>query len=39
LPVLRASEDECRAHAALLLDLDKASGGRTLWRQLPEAGR
>lgn len=39
LPVPRASDEECRAHAALLDDLDKASGGRTVWRQLPQAAR
>ena len=32
LPVLRASEDEALAHEALLAELDKASGGRTVWR-------
>jgi DNA polymerase-3 subunit epsilon len=32
LPVLLASEHEIAAHEALLADLDKASGGRTLWR-------
>ena len=34
LPVLLASSDECEAHEALLADLDKASGGKTLWRSL-----
>lgn len=33
LPVLRASAEELSAHAALMADIDKASGGRTLWRQ------
>lgn len=33
LPVLRASEEECAAHEAVLADLDKASGGRTVWRR------
>jgi DNA polymerase III subunit epsilon len=38
LPVLRASADEAAAHAAVLKDLDAASKGRTLWRQIePEA--
>jgi DNA polymerase-3 subunit epsilon len=32
LPVLLASSDEAAAHEALLVDLDKASGGKTLWR-------
>jgi DNA polymerase-3 subunit epsilon len=32
LPVLRASDEETMAHEALLADLDKASGGRVLWR-------
>jgi DNA polymerase III subunit epsilon len=33
LPVLFASEDELAAHATVLSELDKASGGKTLWRQ------
>jgi DNA polymerase III subunit epsilon len=37
LPVLRATEEEAAAHAALLADLDKACGGRTLWRRLETA--
>lgn len=36
LPVPRASDEERAAHEAMLADLDKASGGKTLWRQLPE---
>jgi DNA polymerase-3 subunit epsilon len=32
LPVLRASDDEVAAHEALLAELDKASGGKTVWR-------
>ena len=32
LPVLAPSEQELAAHAALLAELDKASGGRTVWR-------
>jgi len=32
LPVLAASDDEAAAHEALLADLDKACGGRTVWR-------
>lgn len=33
LPVLRASAQECAAHEAVLDELDKASAGRTVWRQ------
>ncbi len=32
LPVLTASDDEVAAHEGVLRDLDKASGGKTLWR-------
>ncbi len=32
LPVIEASAEEAAAHAALLADLDKASGGKTLWQ-------
>jgi len=35
LPVLRANPLELQAHAALLLELDQASKGKTLWRQRP----
>lgn len=35
LPVLLANAQEVQAHESLLADLDKASKGRTLWRQLP----
>ena len=34
LPVLLANEQESGAHEAVLADLDKASKGKTLWRQL-----
>ena len=34
LPVLAANEQECTAHADVLTQLDKASGGKTLWRQV-----
>ncbi len=34
LPVLLATDDEVAAHEVLLADLDKASGGKTLWRAL-----
>jgi DNA polymerase III subunit epsilon len=33
LPVTAESEEELAAHEALLKDLDKASGGKTVWRQ------
>jgi DNA polymerase-3 subunit epsilon len=33
LLVIEPSDDELAAHAAVLADLDKASGGRTLWRE------
>ena len=36
LPVLVANEQELAAHEDLLKQLDKASGGKTLWRLLPE---
>lgn len=32
LPVLRASEQELAAHADVLAQIDKASGGKTIWR-------
>ena len=35
LPVLTASEQEAAAHEEVLQQLDKASGGKTLWRQIP----
>ncbi len=34
LPVLRASAEECAAHEAVLVALDKESKGRTVWRRL-----
>ena len=34
LPVVDPDADEQAAHEALLADLDKASGGKTLWRSL-----
>jgi DNA polymerase-3 subunit epsilon len=37
LPVLRASDDELTAHAALLTLIDKASGGKAVWR-MTESG-
>jgi DNA polymerase III subunit epsilon len=36
LPVYRASDEERAAHEAMLADLDKACGGKTLWRQHAE---
>ena len=35
LPVLRASEQELAAHEEVLAQIDKASGGKTVWRALP----
>jgi len=35
LPVLLASEQEAAAHEEVLKQLDKASGGKTLWRLKP----
>ncbi len=37
LPVIEADAAEANAHVAMLLDLDKASGGKTVWRLLTEA--
>ena len=34
LPVLCANEQELAAHADVLTQIDKASGGKTVWRQL-----
>ncbi len=34
LPVLRANENELTAHEDLLKQLDKSSGGKTVWRNL-----
>jgi DNA polymerase-3 subunit epsilon len=34
LPVIAANEDEIAAHDKVLAELDKASGGKTLWRVL-----
>ena len=34
LPVVRASESEQAAHADVLAQIDKASGGKTIWRTL-----
>lgn len=37
LPVLQASDEEQQAHQALLAEIDKASGGKTVWRALEAA--
>lgn len=37
LPVLRASEQELAAHGELLAQIDKASGGKTIWRSTQPA--
>ena len=37
LPVLRASEQEQTAHAEVLTQIDKASGGKTIWRAFQAA--
>jgi DNA polymerase-3 subunit epsilon len=37
LPVLHANDQEAGAHEAVLLDLDKASKGKTVWRSLQPA--
>ena len=34
LPVLQANAQELQAHEGVLTDLDKASGGKTIWRTL-----
>jgi len=37
LIVIEADADECAAHAVLLAEIDKASGGKTVWRALEPA--
>ena len=37
LPVLQASDAETQAHESVLADLDKASKGKTVWRNLEAA--
>ena len=37
LPVIAADAAEIEAHAAMLKELDKASGGKTVWRQFEPA--
>lgn len=37
LPVIQATEQELAAHEGVLQDLDKASGGKTVWRQVAGA--
>lgn len=34
LPVLAANDEEMAAHELLLAELDKSSGGKTIWRQI-----
>ena len=34
LPVIAPSDEESNAHERLLAELDKASGGKTVWRSL-----
>jgi DNA polymerase-3 subunit epsilon len=36
LPVLRANEQEQQSHDSVLADIDKASKGKTVWRQLAD---
>ncbi|MDQ5898592.1 MAG: hypothetical protein RLZZ592_1241 [Pseudomonadota bacterium] len=38
LPVLHAAASEQAAHDQMLSDLDKASGGKTIWRQVLASG-
>ena len=38
LPVLLASEQEQTAHAEVLSQIDKASGGKIIWRSVQQAG-
>jgi DNA polymerase III subunit epsilon len=37
LTVLMANDEELSAHDAVLMQLDKASGGKTVWRQTAAA--
>lgn len=39
LPVPEADEAECTAHETVLAEIDKASGGKTVWRMLEKAAR
>ena len=34
LQAVTVSDEECAAHEAVLVDLDKASGGKTVWRRM-----
>jgi DNA polymerase III subunit epsilon len=36
LPVIAPSDEECAAHETILVELDKASGGHTIWRVAAE---
>ena len=37
LPILVATDDELQTHETVLGELDKSSGGKTLWRQVPNS--
>jgi len=37
LPVIRANEQEMAAHEDVLTQMDKSSGGKTIWRQAAQA--
>ncbi|MDD2926799.1 DNA polymerase III subunit epsilon [Rhodoferax sp.] len=37
LPVLQANEQEAAAHEDVLMQIDKSSGGKTIWRKLSAA--
>ena len=37
LPVIRATAEEMAFHEKLLDEIDKASGGKTIWRQTASA--
>jgi DNA polymerase III subunit epsilon len=39
LPLAQPTEEELAAHADILQQLDKASGGKTIWRQLDAANQ
>lgn len=34
LPVIRATQDEAAAHAAVIADIDKGCGGKAVWREV-----
>ena len=37
LPILAANDQECASHDKLLADIDKASKGKTVWREVATA--